>query len=427
MQYVIGLVLLCLSGASIGLLDGFPVDALPGIGAGIAVALALVWAYAVSANHDVFARAADAVHNAALLLTAIVAVLVQWRERSEPVVTAGWLIAAAAAFAWHAHRDQRLRALLTTMALLAMSLPYLGCVDMQGRDLRGNTLTFGLAVLSSLWLAFTLARPTPLLVAARSTGLWAYGAVGVAAMLLRVVVEPTGTLDLAGPHLFMDLVGPILMAVVLIVTAYLSRSLIPSGAAVLIAVILLPELKAHLSLVFPWIQWGTGFGSSISALVLILIAFAVRRAPGLQSLEVGDQFLGTEPFPLRRTDASLFTIPLITSVLFLCAKVTTYSFLVNLESGGKLPLRTSVAMLVIAVAWSLLAVYLRRALPTYVACFAALAGVHFLLPHVAPGLLPSGRSSCTAWRCRRSLRSIHGSPAARAGSRPFSHGRSGTY
>ena len=380
MQYVLGLALLGLSAASVGLLDAYPTAALPAIGAVVAIALGAVRTVSDRRGGEILSRAAVAVQNAALLLTAVVAVLVQWRERSEPLVTAGWLIGVAAAFAWRSHREQALRPLLTTMGLFALALPYLGCVDMRGFQLHGNSLAFGLAALSTVWLMFSLAHATPLVVRARSTVLWFYGALAVTAVILRVVIEGDRPLDLSATRVVLDLAGPLAMAAVLVVTAYLSRSLVPSTAAALIVVILFPELKVHVKMAYPWITWGSGLGSSLSALGLLLLAFWARRWPRLQSLDGGDLFLGTEPFPLRRTDPSLFTLPLLASSVFLCLKVDTYSFLRNLGWNG-LPLKTAAALVVVGVTWTLFAAYLRRALPTHLGWLSALAGIHFLLPH----------------------------------------------
>ena len=102
----------------------------------------------------------------------------------------------AALAAFRAHRDQTLYLVHLAMVLLGLALPYLGFADMEGRRLEGNTMVFGLALLSFAWIAIVAARPTPLHTGARSTVLVVYGAVAVAAMVLRVVVErvPVGPL-----------------------------------------------------------------------------------------------------------------------------------------------------------------------------------------------------------------------------------------
>jgi len=131
------------------------------------------------------------------------------------------------------------------MAILALALPYAGFMDVAGRSAHNNTMVFGLAILSWLWLGATWLARKPLLLQARTTVLWLYGILAVAAMLLRVVLgdaapEPLWYRD------YMDYCGPLLMMLALIPATFFSRSLVPAGMAVAIMVILFPELKANL-------------------------------------------------------------------------------------------------------------------------------------------------------------------------------------
>src|SRR5206468_11503876 len=121
-----------------------------------------------------------------LVVTTMVAPLSQWHYRSEPLVTAAWFFIVAALFGWRSFKDQKLRWLHVTMLVLALALPYAGFMDVTHRSAHHNTMAFGLAVLSFLWLAATRFRPTPLILQARSTVLCSYGVLALAAMLLRV-------------------------------------------------------------------------------------------------------------------------------------------------------------------------------------------------------------------------------------------------
>ena len=47
--------------------------------------------------------------------------------------------------------------------------------------------------------------------------------------------------------------------------------------AIAIVIILLPELKTNIKHTFPAIEWGTGFGSSLSALLLLGASFVTNR------------------------------------------------------------------------------------------------------------------------------------------------------
>ena len=122
---------------------------------------------------------------------AVITPLVQWHFQGAPLGTAGWLILVAALFGWRAFRDQQVHWLHTTMTILALALPYAGFMDVSGRNAHNNTLVFGLAILSWLWLGATWIVRKPLLLQARSTVLWLYGILAVAAMLLRVILGDT--------------------------------------------------------------------------------------------------------------------------------------------------------------------------------------------------------------------------------------------
>ena len=67
-----------------------------------------------------------------------------------------------------------------------------------------------------------------LLLHARSTVLWFYGSLALAAMILRVLAEGPTPGDRLPYRAWMDYGGPLLMTGILLVTAYLSRSTIPS-------------------------------------------------------------------------------------------------------------------------------------------------------------------------------------------------------
>ena len=360
----VGLTLLAMGWAAIGTLDAFPrrmeLNLLPILGLCIALGIGAIRALARRFGNVELTSAATEFQPAILFLTAIVSVLSQWHYRSAPLTTGLTLIVIAAFFAWRAYRAQRLSWVHSTMALLALSLPYLGCVDMGGRSLHGNTLVFGLAVLSFLWLAMVHWGQSSLLRRARSTVLFAYGAVAVAAMVVRVVMERGRFGEADAVWLALDLCGPILMAVVLAFAAYHSRSLIPGLMAAVIMAVLFPELKQGLQDRLPIYGWGSGLASAISALALCLVAFPLFQSPRLKALGEGDLFLGHTPFPMQRRDSTLFTIPMLSAAIFLCAKVNTWSVCRNLIGPDGVGLKTAVALTLTGTAWTLLAVLLRR-------------------------------------------------------------------
>jgi hypothetical protein len=382
----IGLTLLALSAGSWGTWDSFPRERIPALALGIALALGAA-APLLSGFWSELRGVATRMQGAALTITTILTVLVQWNTNSSPERAGAILLSAAALFAFRAAADGSLRHVHSAAAVLAISLPYLGLADMSGRTLRGNNLILGLGALSSAWLALLRFRPRPLLLQARSTIPLLYGALGVAALFLRVSFEQGRPDDLLTAPAALSLAGPWLMAGSLLVAAYHSRSLLPIAMAAGIGTILFPQLRREIEQLLPWVTWGSGLGSAVWAAGLAAVCFPLRDAAFLKDLDEGDLFAGREPFPLKRRDHTLFTGPLLACAFFLAAKVDAWNFPAN-WSGAGVHLKTAAALVVAGLAWTLIAVYLRRKtdarLLGMLGWASAAAGVAFLYETLSP-------------------------------------------
>ena len=264
-------------------------------------------------------------------------------------------------FSWIAIKNDELRWMDAAMMTLAIALPYLGFVDMKGQTLHGNSMVIALACVSAIWLVIAWRLPrVRVIVQSRSTVIWIYGALAVVGMLLRVFAERGAPVGVSGLRDFMDQAGPFLMAASLVTVAYLSRSLVPALMASVIAVILFPELQATLQPYMPAGFWGSGMGSSFSALAMVATAMILKGHPRLQQLKGGDQFLGKHEFPLRRTDYSIFTIPLVFSSLFLLVKLVWLVATQTVVGAENILLNSGLAMLVSSITWLMLTTYLRE-------------------------------------------------------------------
>ena len=406
----IGLTLLTLGGASVGVLDRFPGPRLPVLGLALAVAMGVLGHLVRRYGRDQLPRTCTGMQSVILMLSAVVAVLAQWHYRSPPLVTGVCLVLIVIGFAFRAWRDDQLRWVHSAMTILAIALPYLGCVDIEERTLRGNVMPFGLSVVSFLWLGWNwlLSRPgaaaendrdafsdsnvsaatgwtSHLIRDARSTVLLVYGSIAVAAMVLRVLIET----DAGQPsylHMAMDYCGPLMMAVVLALATWHSRSLIPAAMAAAIVIILFPEIRARFAAEFATLGWGTGLGGASSGLGLIILCFLLRPARFLENLGEGDRFMGRTLFPICRYDHTLFTWPLLGSALFLTVRTDTVSYIRNLRVD--LGIRTAIALGVTAVTWTLLAAYERQrrgaVIGTYLGCFWLFLGICHAFDILAP-------------------------------------------
>jgi len=387
LHYWIALTLLGLGGASVGLLPGYPGPWLPLVGVAVALAFgAGGWlsrqfgadgrvdltseapaASALPSAESGLVQACHGMQLVALVLTALITPLVQWHYDSLPLAAAGWLGLVAGLFIWRAFRDERVRLLHAAMAMLALALPYAGFMDVAGHTAHHNTMVGGLAILSWLWLGVAWWKPKPLILQARSTVLWLYGMLAVAAMLLRVAIGDTGaSADWLREGL--DFGGPIVMMLALIPATYYSRSLGPAGMAVAITVILFPELKSHLPESMGWVTSGSGFASAGSALLLVGLCFALRPWAFLKNMSDGDRFMGRDLFPLQRRDHTLFTWPILAAAVFLLVKVDGWNLIRNLVA-GPISLHAALALAISGVAWTIIGIYHRQHRE-------AVAGVH---------------------------------------------------
>ena len=260
-------------------------------------------------------------------ITAAVAVLAQWHYRSWPPATAAVAGRDRGPASRSARRqDQSLRWLHTAMALLALALPYLGFVDMDGRRLQGNTMVFGLALLSWGWMAVVTARARdPLPSRARSTVLWLYGSPGRrghgAARDRRARPRRGAAVD--GPLL--EYGGPFLMAAALAVATYMSRSIVPAAWPPSMVVVLLPALKARLRIAFPGLGWGAGYGSAwpLSSCCCRLPPARARLPARPRRGRPASSDRALPAAPHRRT--RLFTGPLVACVAVPGVKTDTWN------------------------------------------------------------------------------------------------------
>ena len=381
LHHWIALTLLGLGGAAVGLLPSYPGPWLPLLGVAVALAFGMgAWfsrrfgaAGVADLTSDPVAAPAEpelpametglvqacrGMQLVALVLTALITPLVQWHYDSPPLASAVWLGLVAGLFAWRAFRDERVHLLHLTMAILALALPYAGFMDVAGHTAHHNTMVGGLAILSWLWLGVAWWVPKPLILQARSTVLWLYGMLAVAAMLLRVAMGDTGaSADWLREGL--DFGGPIIMMLALIPATYHSQSLGPAGMAVAITVILFPELKSHLPESMGWVTSGSGLGSAGSTLLLVGLCFALRPWAFLRNMSDGDRFMGRELFPFQRRDHTLFTWPIMAAAVFLLVKVDSWNLLRNLAS-GPISFHVALALAISGVAWTIIAIYHRH-------------------------------------------------------------------
>jgi len=365
----IGLVLVLLAAPSIGLAPGFPPLHWPALGLAAAAAMTALARLEKDPARAGFARACLAYHDVALLLTAVTAMAVYWTDRGAQgggaPLTAAYLLVTAALFARRALATESRARLRMALVVAATALPYLGCVDLAGRTLHGNTLALGLAALSAAWLvALRVVARGPdapaLLVRERSGALVLYGAIAAAILLVRFVAEgPVPRLP--GPLAeALSVAGPLAMAGLLVAATYWTRSWIPAALWLVILALTGPELRAH---VRSWLglTQSSGTGGAVVMLAVTLLAFRVRGLAALapERLLGGDPWGSSERFPLRRADHKLFTLPMMLLAFGLGIAGAIGHAAALAGGAGALPSRAA-ALAIGALAWTLMGVFGRR-------------------------------------------------------------------
>ncbi|MDZ4815972.1 MAG: hypothetical protein SGI71_06860 [Verrucomicrobiota bacterium] len=382
----IGLTLFLLAGCSIGLIPEYQRHTFGWLGLGLALISAAA-THLVSRRSDPLTPTLNEFSKVVLFLSVMVAVLTQWFFKSPPPVTALLLTLMTLLFLWQALRDKSQSLVTTSMVLAAIVLAYAGCIDIVGKTFKGNTLAFGVGVLGLMWITLNHIFPFTLFRNVRSRVLMFYGWIAFVALLLRVAFERPDFTEATKIFQLMDVTGPILVAITLVFATWYSRSWMPALTCIAILVVFLPEFRVQLRLAFPFLTWGSGFGSALSAMTLLISVFALRHWNRLSQLTPGDPFLGNKPFPLQRLDHTLFTTPLIAGALYLILKVETWTLLNNYSVTG-LPLKTALAILTTGLCWHFLSVYLREnkhaQLIPYLAWAWSGVGLFFVLPKLFP-------------------------------------------
>ncbi|MDD7986259.1 hypothetical protein PQO01_15015 [Lentisphaera marina] len=359
-HYYITVTLLSVGFFAISGLTGFKAQYMPALGLINVLVLSLLTLQFRQQKSYGFAKACSNTQVVVLLAVVILAMVKHAQIQHSLLLTSFYLLFPAIMFMFRAYRDEQLKWIHLSMFVFALSLPYMGCVDMEAGTLVGNTLVFGLACLSIVWLLAIRYIPFYLLKEARSTVLWFYGSLSVVVMFIRIFMERHVPVDPEWYKGFMDYSGPLLMTAVLVLASYLSRSLIPSFMAAIIAVILFPELKANFRATFDTLGFGSGLGSAFSSLIMIAVAFFLRQNQKFKNLGEGDKFMMSSYFPLRRYDHTLFTLPLIGSACFLLVKTATFNLIRQEVVGGGVSMKGAVALIICSLCACFLYLYFRK-------------------------------------------------------------------
>lgn len=292
-----------------------------------------------------------------ILVTAVAAsVILQWHYQTATWLSAASITVAMLACLWQGCALHKQRWVLLAACMAVVALPYYGCIDMMGHNFYGNHMIAGLSILSIVWALLGRLRGAQTMAQTRSLVGFVLGVLAVITLCVRVTFEGGRAGDYSAMHMSLDYGGSLIMTLVLIAVAWWSRSLIPGILATLVMIILFPELKAQFTDAFENLGWGSGLGSAVTALILIVSCCVLRSRQWLKNLGPGDPLYAGRFFPWCRYDHTLLTWPLFAAAVFLCLRVDSLTFYRKFYEhvflhNEAVPLKTIIALGVSSLSW----------------------------------------------------------------------------
>ncbi len=246
----------------------------------------------------------------------VISILWQWAEHIPPL-SYGIAFASFGIFALYigAKTDKLIHVHAGAFYTVA-ALPYLGTVDLNLYTLKGNTLVFGLALVGILWTMLSTKSPSPAIKDSRSTVLWNIAILGFCVMCLRIIFKDT--FDFAtNPFLqFQILSGPVIIAALMLLAGYFTRSYVAVYLALVILVIIFPEIKDRFNL-----PMYSGLGSTMSGIGFLTLAVVLGIVHPLRKARKVDLIWRKKTFPFQAGNHYLlFANPIVVAAFFLLTR-----------------------------------------------------------------------------------------------------------
>ncbi len=261
---------------------------------------------------------------------------------------------------------------------IVAALPYLGSVDMNLYTLKDNTLVFGLALVGALWTMMSSALQTPAIKDSRSTVLWNIGILAFCIMCLRVIFEETFDPS-ANPFLqFQILSGPVIIAGLMLLAGYFTRSYVSVYLALVILVIIFPEIKDRFN-----IPMYSGLGSTMSGIGFLTLSFVLGRWKVLQKEKSHDLIWRKKPFPFQAKNYYLlFANPIVVSAFFLFTRTIFVIYPKNyFRPLMPFSIRTLIAVALSGTAYHFFSVWFRKRWFSYTFSYIGFIAIIFSIVH----------------------------------------------
>ncbi len=365
-HYNISMVLLIAGFSSIALVRDFPAPFFPYLTLVVVLGLYLV---SVSFALKEVAMLAFSLSPIYLSFAFVVSVLWQWGGEYAPLSYGVAFVGFALFSLFLGMKTNRLIHVHAGAFYAVAALPYLGSVDMSLYTLQGNTLVFGLALVGIVWTLISSTSQIPAFQDSRSTVLWNIGILAFCVMCLRLILNDSFDFS-AHPILqFQLLSGPVLIAGLMLLTGFFTRSYAPVYLALVVLVIIFPEIKNRFD-----IPMYSGLGSTMSGIGFLSLAFGLSFVPFLKETHPVDLIWRKNAFPAQAKNSYLlFANPIMVAAFFLFTRTIFYTYPVNyFKPLQPFSIKTLIAVLLCGTAYHVLSVWFRKSIFSYIG-FAAIA------------------------------------------------------
>ncbi|MCP4396139.1 MAG: hypothetical protein GY801_02350 [bacterium] len=380
-HYNISMVILTTAFSIVALVRGFPPPFFPYLTLAV---IAVLYIISLSVPYKEVAVLAARLTPIYMSFAFVLSVLWQWAGEFPPL-SYGFAFMVFGIFSIYlGAKTDRLIHVHAGAGYLVAALPYLGSVDMNLYTLQGNTLVFGLAMVGIFWTMMSSATQNAAIRDSRSTVLWNIGILAFCLMCLRVILGETLDFSSNAFLQFQILSGPLLIAALMVFAAYFTRSYVPVYLALVIAVIIFPEIKDRFD-----IPMYSGLGSSLSGLGFLLLVFLLsrfqRHPRPLSYKERGakedrvqfDLIWRKRSFPFQAENHYLlFANPLVVAAFFLFSRTIFVTYPLNyfrpLQPFG---LKTCLAVLICGSAYHLFSLWFRKPWFSYIGFLAIGFGI----------------------------------------------------
>ena len=360
-HYNISMVILTTAFSTIALVRGFPPTLFPWL---TLTVIAVLYAISLSIPYKEVAVLAARLTPIYMSFAFVLSVLWQWAGDFNPLSYGFAFVIFGLFSVYLGAKTDKLIHVHAGAGYLVAALPYLGSVDMNLYSLHGNTLVFGLAMVGIFWAMMSSISQNAAIRDSRSTVLWNIGILAFCLMCLRVILGET--LDFSSNHFlqFQILSGPLLIAALMVFAGYFTRSYVPIYLALVIAVIIFPEIKDRFN-----IPMYSGLGSSFSGLGFLLLVFLLSRLSLLRrKKERLDLIWRKRVFPFQaKNHYLLFATPLVVAAFFLFSRTIFVTYPMNyfrpLQPFG---LKTCLAVLICGSAYHVLSVWFKKSWFSYI-------------------------------------------------------------